>query len=357
MKDFYKILGIEKNASPEDVKRAYRKLAHQHHPDKKGGDEKKFKEINEAYQILGDVHKRSQYDRFGSAGFGENAGGQYGSGFEGFSQDFGRGFEGVDLGDIFEEIFSGFSTRSQKTRAARGADVAVDIEISFHEAAFGVKRNLSLDLHSTCRHCNGKGSEPGSKITKCEICQGTGQIKENRKSFFGSFTSVTQCSKCKGTGEIPEKVCHVCKGSKIVRERKSVEIDIPAGIRDGEAIKISEGGEASAGGATGDLYVRVHVMPHATFHREGYDILFDLHVQMSTLLKGGEQTIETLDGKVSVSIPELSQPGDLLRLRGKGIPKSRGSRGDFLIRLHPQIPRRLSSKARQLLDDLEKEGL
>ena len=369
-KDYYEILGVKKGASQEEIKKAYRKLAHQHHPDKKGGDEKKFKEINEAYQILGDSEKRSQYDRFGSAGFGASGFSSKGggpppdwdfSGFEGFSGQ--GGFGGVDLGDIFEDLFGGLGgfSRSRRRGARRGSDISISLDVSFRESVFGGARSVLLHKTSLCDVCLGSGAEPGSHLKKCDTCQGTGTVRESRRSILGSFTSLAECSKCHGKGEAPEHSCKHCRGQGVLKKQENINIQIPAGIRDGEAVKLTGMGEAPPaggfGGVAGDLYVKINVAPHSVFRREGFDILADLHLPVSRMLLGGEEIIETLDGKVSVKIPELSKAGDILRLRQKGVVKERGGRGDFLIRLFPKLPRKLSNEARRLLSDLEKEGL
>ncbi len=368
MADYYEILGVQKNASKEDIKRAYRKLAHQHHPDKKGGDEKKFKEINEAYQVLGDDGKRTQYDRFGRTFDGAGSQQSAGQG----------GFDGFDLGDIFEDIFSaqgaggsqasgwedilggfgGFGGRRGGKRQARGSDIAINLEISFEESVFGVKRGVVIDRTVLCEHCAGKGAEPGTIMKKCQACSGTGTVRETRRSLFGSFSTLAECSICKGRGEVAEKHCRVCRGAGSQKKRTTVELDIPAGIRDSEAIKYTGLGEEMPGGAAGDLYIKVRVHPHSVFRREGNDLLMDLQLPISKMLLGGEEQVETLDGKINVKIPELSRSGDFLRLRGKGVasPRSR-TRGDLLIRLYPKLPHKLSSQAKKLLGDLEKEGL
>ena len=355
-KDYYEILGVGKNSSQEDIKRAYRKLAHQHHPDKKGGDEKKFKEINEAYQILGDDTKRSQYDQFGRT-FHSQPGGRGQSGWSGDFSDFAQGFEGMDFGDIFGDIFGGFGGGHGR-RTRRGSDIAINLEVPFAESVFGGKRSVIMEKKSACENCGGSGVEKGSSIKKCPTCQGTGTIRETRRSIFGSFSSLTECSICNGKGEIPEKACRACKGAGISRKQETIHIEIPSGIRDGEAIKLTGMGEATHGGASGDLYVKIKVHPHPVFRREGHDLLMELQISISKMLLGGNENIETLDGKVEIKIPELSKSGDFLRLRGKGVPSGRGhNRGDLLVRLLTKLPKKLSNTAKQLLSDLEREGL
>ena len=369
-KDYYEILGVKKGASQEEVKKAYRRLAHQHHPDKKGGDERKFKEINEAYQILGDAEKRSQYDRFGRTFSGQGPQGGFEgfdfSGFEGFSGQ--GGFGGADLGDIFEDLFGGLGGFSRSRRAKRGSDISLNLDASFRESVFGGARSVLLDKTSLCGACKGSGAEPGSHVKKCDICQGTGTVRESRRSILGSFTSLAECSKCQGKGEVPEHFCKHCRGQGVLKKQENINIQIPAGIRNGEAIKLTGMGEAPPaggfGGMAGDLYVKINVTPHPVFHREGSDLIMDLYAQPTKMILGGEEAIETLEGppdgrtgKILVRIPELSKAGDILRLRQKGVPKARGGRGDLLIFLHQKLPRKLSHEAKKLLLDLEKEGL
>ena len=368
MADYYKILGVSERASQEDIKRAYRKLAHQYHPDKKGGSEQKFKEINEAYQMLGNEEKRKQYDQFGHAFDGASKD----SGFGGFSSQGGAPFGadfGADFGDVFEEFFSGFGgmgRTSQRRERSRGSDIAVAIDVSFAESVFGSKRTLVLEKTARCVHCGGNGAEPGSALKTCGTCRGSGTIRETRRSIIGSFTTLGECTLCSGSGKIPEKKCDSCKGDGAVRKNETIEIEIPPGIRNEEAIKLMGQGEAAPRGTVGDLYVKIRVLPHPIFRREGNDLLMDLTVPYTALLRGGEQIIETLDGKIQVKIPELSQSGDILRVRGKGIARqtsqfrqsiSGAARGDLLIVLKQKLPKKLSSRARKLLEDLSSEGL
>ena len=360
-KDYYKILGVDKGVSKEDIKKAYRKLAHQHHPDKTGGDEAKFKEISEAYSVLSDDQKRQQYDRFGAnfrSGGGSAGGWSSQPGQGGWSGDF-SGFEG-DLGDIFADFLGGFgfdSSKGGRSRRERGSDIALGIDISFQESVFGGKRNVVIEKTSKCAVCSGSGAEPVTSLKKCATCQGTGTVRETRRSLFGSFAALAECSVCRGRGEVPEKPCKTCKGTGVLRQPQNIEINIPLGIRDGEAIKFTGMGEEIPNGIAGDLYVRIHILPHLVFRREGFDLLMDLMLPLTKMLLGGEENIETMDGKVSVKIPELSKAGDLLRLREKGVPKGRAARGDLLIRLFPKLPKKLSHQARNLLSDLEKEGI
>lgn len=364
MKDYYETLGVTKNASGEEIKKAYRKLAHQYHPDKRGGDEKKFKEINEAYQTLGDQKKREHYDRFGTLGHHS---------FEGFSDGF-SGADMGDLGDIFEDLFGnlgGFGRSRERTYSteerARGSDIAISLDVTFVESVFGSKRSVAIEHTILCMHCKGTRGEPGSGSVLCSVCRGTGSIHENRRSIFGTITAQVACNKCHCQGKVPEKLCKTCRGEGIMRSTETIDIEIPPGIRDGEGIKLPGKGEATAHGVAGDLYVKIHVLQHPTIRREGYDLVMDLLVLPSILLRGGSATLETLEGTLQIKVPELSKGGDILRIRGKGILKGRQSslrksfgetnRGDLLIRIAPKLPRKLSSRARELLGDLEKEGL
>ncbi len=350
-KDYYEILGVEKGASKDDIKKAFRKLAHKHHPDKQGGDEAKFKEINEAYQVLSDDQKRSQYDQFGSGFAG--GGGQGGWGdfdFTNFNGGNGQGFE-FDLGDLFN-MFTGGGQR-----ARRGRDISADIQISFADAAFGTNRKILLSKIGTCDTCQGNGAEPGSGKKTCTTCNGKGKVNETRRSLVGSFTTVQNCSACHGTGQIPEKACKTCQGEGVVKKTEEIQLVIPAGIENGEMIRLTGRGEAIADGTPGDLYVKVHVERHPTFRREGANLLMDLSIKLSDALLGTEHQIETLDGEIELKIPEGVQYGDILRVRGKGIGTKGGKRGDLLVKVLYKTPAKLSKKARQMIEELKKEGI
>lgn len=360
MKDYYKILGIERRAGKEEVKKAYRKLAHQHHPDKKGGDEAKFKEINEAYYVLGDDSRRAQYDQTGRTSFGGGGGGPQGQGgfdFEDIWRQFGGargqgGFQGGDFADIFGDIF-GFGGGE---RVKRGADIAVDIELPFAEAAFGTMRKISLRKTSACADCKGSGAKAGAGMARCEICNGSGTVRESRRSLFGSFTALSECSRCRGKGETPKESCANCRGEGILRREETIEIAIPAGIDHGEMIRVTGAGEAVAGGKAGDLYVRVHVRPDSRFRREGMNLIADMDITLSDAVLGTEKVLETLDGKVKIEIPAGTNSGEMLRIRSRGIPKAQG-RGDLLIRITVKTPKKLSRRGRELMEELRREGL
>jgi len=353
-KDYYHILGVDKKASKEEIKKAFRKLAHKHHPDKGGGDEAKFKEANEAYTVLSDEKKRAEYDAYGRVfSGGRNAG--PGSGFGGFSAEDFQGFaQGVefDFGDIFGglgDIFGG-------GRNKRGRDISIDLELEFKESVFGTERKVLLTKPSVCEKCDGDGGEPSSEKKTCETCAGQGKVHETRKSFMGTFATIATCSSCHGKGTVPEKKCVKCKGEGIVREQSEIEVKIPAGIDNGEMIRLSGMGEALSHGQSGDLYIKVHVKKHEVFRKEGANLVMDLPVKLSDALLGSKYTIETLEGPLEVSIPELVSPEQMLRVKNKGVPANRG-RGDLLIQLKVRLPEKLSRKAKKLIDELRDEGI
>lgn len=354
-KDYYDILGVAKSASKDEIKKAFHKLAHQHHPDKSGGDDTRFKEVNEAYQVLSDEKRRAEYDTYGRTFAG--GGGPDMSGFGGFGAGQGFDFEGADLGDIFGDFFgSGFGGGQ---RVERGRDISIDIEISFEESVFGVERKVLLGKTSLCDTCSGSGAKPGTKMKTCATCNGKGKVTEARKTFMGTFSSVRTCHTCKGRGEIPEEACKVCHGMGIVKRQEEITIPLPRGISDGEMVRMSGKGEAVAGGIPGDLYIKLHVRPHATYRREGNNLVMDLDVKLSDALLGATYSILSLDGKpIDVKIPEGVKYGDVLRLKGKGVPEhQRGKAGDILIHVNIKTPARISGKVRKLIEELKKEGV
>lgn len=360
-KDYYDILGVARNASPEEVKKAYRRLAHQYHPDKSSGDEKRFKEINEAYQVLGNEQKRAQYDRFGSAfdgNTGSDQGAYYGAwDFNNFAQGF-EGFSGDAHGfnDIFEDMF-GFGGRGGRAQTPRGRDIAIDVEIPFREAVFGTRRTVLLQKQILCSTCSGDGSEPGTATKRCTSCNGSGTVHETRRSLFGSFTKMRSCSTCAGSGQVPEKPCHSCKGSGVMRGSEEISIEIPSGVNDSEMIKLLGKGEAVPGGISGDLYIKMHVIPQAQFTRIGNDIATKISLRITDALLGTTSPVDTLDGVVHVRIPAGTEAGSILRIRGKGVPRAHGGRGDLLITCAIKMPKKVSRKAKQLLEELQKEDI
>jgi len=365
-KDYYKILGVEKNATADEIKKAFKKLAMQHHPDRPGGDEKKFKEINEAYQVIGDADKRAKYDQFGSdfeqqGGFGGAGGwedfmraarGQGGSGFGG---DFG----GVDFGDIFGEMFGfgGGQNRSSRSRQARGRDVQVDVELTFKEAAFGVEKDLSLRLQSKCDVCRGTGGEPGSDMTTCSTCKGQGQVVQVQRTILGAMQTVATCNDCHGSGKKHSKKCKHCGGDGILAKNVDLKVKIPAGIDNGQSIRLSARGEAAPhGGESGDLFVQVHIKPQKVFHREGFDVYNDLEINFAQAVLGDKVEVETIDGMVKIVVPEGTEHGALIRLKGHGIQYlSRSGRGDHYVRVKIRVPKKLSRDLRKRLEELKKE--
>lgn len=363
-KDYYSILGVEKGASEEEIKKAYRKLAHQHHPDKQGGDEAKFKEINEAYQVLSDKQKRAQYDQFGSTFDGSGAGGAGFGGFDfsGFSNG-GFNFEG-DLGDIFGDIFGGAGFGgSSKARKQRGEDISVDFEISMEEAFVGIDREIKLYMSVPCSKCGGTGAESGSKVEKCKNCGGTGKVQKQRKTMFGVFMQTEVCQDCQGLGEKFEKACSKCGGDGRLKEEKEIKIKIPAGIAEGQTIRISGQGGAgfrSAGGhsSAGDLYVTVHIKKHSFFERKGDDVYYNLSINYSKAALGGSEDIPTLKGKIKLKIPSGIQSGKVIKIKGAGFPHLQGrGEGDLYVIVNVKVPENLSRAQKKIIEDLEKEGL
>lgn len=350
-KDYYKVLGVEKNASQEEIKKAFRILAHQHHPDKAGGNTEKFKEINEAYQILGDAEKRQKYDQFGSAAF-DGTQGFSGGDFGGFNQgginfDFSN-FE--DLGDIFGGVF-GFGNSRQSRRENRGRDLQVDLSLSFHESIFGISKDVTISKTDFCQRCGGVGAEPGSKMNRCKECGGSGIQIRAQRTILGTIQSKVVCSACAGEGEKPERSCSACAGSGLTKTKKTLSVDVPSGVEDGNTLRLYGQGEASKGGKAGDLYIRLHVQQDKRFSRQGLDILSEVPIGFTTAALGGEIEVETIEGKVELKIPAGTQPRTEFRLRNKGVP-GRNRRGDHLVTVKVLTPKNLSKKQKELLEEL-----
>jgi len=354
-KDYYKILDVDKGASQEDIKKAFRKLAHKHHPDKEGGDEAKFKEINEAFQVLGNPEKRRQYDQFGTTfdqgGPGFSAGGgPFGGGFQG------AGFDMGDLSDILGDLFGGAAGFGGRTRTKRGSDIEVDAEIEFKDAVFGKDEFLNLYKNAKCENCKGNAAEPGTKISTCPTCGGSGQVQSVQRTVFGSFQSVRPCTDCHGEGKKPEKPCQKCNGTGITKQSQQIKIKIPAGIDNGEVIKlVGQGEEGAYGGRAGDLYIHVHVRPDERFKRDGLNIISQEHITFSQAALGDKIDVLTLDGKVSLKIPAGTQGGQIFKLKGKGVPPLKGgSRGDHLVEILVIVPKKLSKEQKKLIEELKK---
>jgi len=366
-KDYYNTLGINKDASKDEIKKAFYKLAQKYHPDKKEGNEAKFKQVNEAYQILSDDAKRSKYDQFGS-GFEnmqqEGYGGYQRGGFssQGGQWDFsnfqngGAEFDFGNLNDIFSDFFTG-GMRGGRTQARRGRDISTEIQIPFSDAVFGVNRKVLLTKTSKCIVCNGSGAKEGTKMQTCKICNGQGKIREIKRSFLGNVQSTKICEVCLGSGQVPLEKCEKCKGAGVLRREEEISIVIPAGIRDGEMIRMSGMGEAVSKGTSGDLYIKINVAPHAVYKRDGYNLVMNLNLKLSDALLGTEYPIQTLDGEIKVKIPEGVSINEILRVKGKGVPISATRRGDLLIKLNIKLPNKLSRKSRELIEQLKKEGI
>src|SRR3989338_9080576 len=327
-KDYYETLGILRNASKDDIKKAFRKLAHKYHPDKQGGNEGRFKEISEAYNILSDEKKRAEYDSYGRV-FTDGSG-PTGGGFGGFDfTDFAKGFQGeggqqgwdFDLGDIFGDVFGG-----AREKVKRGRDISIDVELGFQESVFGTERRVVLNKPAVCGDCAGSGAHPGTVKNKCSVCNGKGKIHETRRSFFGTFSTARPCNNCRGTGEVPKDKCRACGGLGILK--KEQEIDI-----------------------------KIHVIPHKHFRKEGSNLVTDLNVKLSTALLGGEYVLDSLDGRLTVKIPQGVSFGEILRIKGRGVIGQRGKRGDLLIKVKIELPSSLTKDAERLVEKLKEEDI
>ena len=357
-RDYYDVLGVDKSADATAIKKAYRKLAMKYHPDKNPGDkeaEEKFKEINEAYEVLSDETKRRNYDQFGHEGVN-------GQGFGGAGGFGGQGFGGFDdiFGDIFGDMFGGgFSGGSRQRRRGpeRGADIKQRVNISFEEAAFGKKVQVKINRSEECDECHGSGAKPGTTKKTCPTCHGSGTVQSVQRTPFGNIASQRTCSTCNGEGEINESPCNKCHGKGSVRKTKTIEVDIPAGIDDGQMIKLSGQGEVGEkGGPRGDLYIVVNVQKHEIFTREGYDVYIEMPIRFTQAALGDKLEVPTLDGKVSYNLPEGTQTGTVFRLKGKGIPKLKSNvRGDQYVKVTVEIPKKLNEKQKELVREFAKE--
>ncbi|MDO8518216.1 MAG: molecular chaperone DnaJ [bacterium] len=357
-RDYYEILGVQKSASKDDIKKAFHKLAHKFHPDKKEGDVDKFKEASEAYSVLSDDKKRAEFDSYGRVFEGGPGGGGAGFGGQGGSFDFSQfqeqfGGMGFDFSDVFSDFFGGQGTRGQK----RGRDVSIDLEISFKESIFGTKRRVLLAKIAQCETCHGSGAAPGTELETCKHCNGTGKIHETNNSIFGAITMQSPCRHCHASGKIPKEQCRTCRGEGVYRKQEEIEIAVPASIEGGEMIRLTGGGEAVQGGNPGDLYIKVHVQRDPRFKKDGVTLLTDLSVKLSDALLGAEYKIATLDGEETISIPAGITHGELLRVRGRGVPSARNKRGDLLVNIKITLPNKLSRTARTLVEKLKEEGI
>ena len=347
-KDYYEILGISRGASKEEIKKAFRELAHKYHPDK-GGDVARFKEINEAYQVLSDDKKRSEYDTYGRVSEGAGPGGGANP-FEGFG--FGGDFDLGGLNDIFSEFFNG----GARSRSRRGHDISIEIQIPFEGAFFGTERKVLLVKSSVCGTCSGSGGQ-GKETKTCPRCGGKGQVRESRRAFFGNFSSTHICEECGGVGKVPVNKCATCKGSGVIRRQEEIAFSVPAGIENGEIIRMQGMGEAIPHGQSGDFYIKVGVLPHSFFKKVGNNLVMDLNIKLSDALLGKEMPVKTLEGNIDVKIPAGVSQNEVINVHGKGFPTKRGGRGDLLIKLNINLPKKLSKEAKNLIEKLREEGI
>ena len=353
-KDYYKILEVEKSATQEDVKKAFRKLAQKYHPDRKSGDEAKFKEVSEAYSVIGNEQKRKEYDSYGRtfAGGGQQAGG--GFDFSGFQQG-GFGADGIDLDEILRG-FGGFGG-AQQARARRGRDISMDTEISFKDAIFGTEKKVLIAKVSTCSECTGTGGKKGTSMDTCSACNGQGKVHETRSSFFGTFQTVVECPTCTGSGKVPKEKCEHCLGAGVRKQEEELTISIPAGINDGEMIRMTGLGEAIKNGQAGDLYIKVHVAPHQTFKRSGVNLVVEVPLTLTDALLGTTYNLTTLEGKdLEVKITPMKKTEETLRVKGYGVPQG-SERGDIYLKLSVSLPQKLTSEVKKLVGQLKEHGL
>ncbi len=360
-KDYYSILGVSKTATEAEIKKAYHKLAHKYHPDKAGGDAEKFKEASEAYAVLSDKEKRANYDQFGSAG--ENFSGFGNMNWQDFSNYAGGGygnFADFNFGDIFGDIFEGFSGRTQSRnydRRERGADIQIDLEISFEEMALGTKRTVSLYKLKKCAKCGGRGAEKESDIEKCSFCGGTGKTERRINLGFGSIMQKTVCAQCQGTGFKIKNKCSNCQGAGVTKEKAEIEITVPAGVENGNILRLEGRGEESRDGISGDLFIKIHVKNHPNFLREGRHLILEQELSLTEATMGTTLKVPTLRGLKSIEIEPFTQNGESIRMEGMGIAKGlQGEKGDQIVKIKIKKPRRLTERAKRLLEELKEEG-
>lgn len=352
-RDYYEVLGVDKSASADDIKKAYRKLALEHHPDK-GGDSEKFKEANEAYETLKDPAKKQQYDQFGHNPFGGAAGGSAGAGYEGFGgfNASGMEFDLGDLGDVFGSFFGG-AGGPRTAQEVRPRDVETSITLSFEDAVFGTEKKISLELQQACSRCQGLRKEPDSELKACQTCDGRGTVTKTQRTVLGNIQQTATCPTCGGEGVVPETPCSQCNGSGVEKNRREIDVKIPAGVSDGNTIRLRGEGEQTRKGATGDLYVHLHVRGSSKFSRDGFNIRSDLDVAMAEAVLGTEVEVETVDGPIKMKVPAGTQSGQVFKLSGHGVQHG-GRRGDHLVTVEVKIPKKLTPKQKELLEEFAK---
>jgi molecular chaperone DnaJ len=353
-RDYYEVLGVSKDSSKDDIKKAYRRLAIQNHPDKNPGDkaaEERFKEATEAYEVLGDDQKRQTYDQFGFAGVEGMGGGQSAQDFSGVFKDFEDIFGGLGgFSNIFDSLFGGESRGRGGERSSRGANLRYDLELGFEQAVFGTSIEIAYTKNDSCKSCHGSGSADGSGKKVCPTCQGSGQVRRSS----GFFSIAQPCPACRGEGSIIEKPCHDCGGTGLAKKKQKIKVTIPPGVEDGKRVSIPGQGDAGPnGGVPGDLYVFIHVRSHDYFERDGADLYCALPIGIITAALGGEIGFTTIEGKkIKVSVPAGSQHGKMLRIREEGVPVQGARRGDLYLKLMVQVPQKLSKRGRELLEEL-----
>ncbi len=368
MKDYYKILGVEKKASKEEIKKAFYKLAHLHHPDKNKGDDKKFKEINEAYQVLSDDKKRAHFDNFGTnPGAGANGAGgfhygQGGQGFEGFdfsgfqNGNAGFQFDFGDMGDFFD-MFGGQQRSGGRSRVKRGDDLQIMIEVTLAESYTGINKKIVYNRHAKCDTCNGEGAKPGIKKTDCKKCAGKGVINTTKKTIFGAFQQQAVCPDCDGEGKIAEQKCVDCKGQGLKIKKEEINFPVPEGVEDGEQLVLRGYGEGETGGESGDLYVIIRVQSDRKFVRKGLNLYTKIDLKLTDIILGNKIVIKDLQNKdLEIEIPQMQNPKEQIVAKGKGMKRS-GRVGDLVIDINLNTPKYLSQKSKDLLEQLKKEGL
>ena len=343
-RDYYEVLGVTKSASEDDIKKAFRKLAFQYHPDrnKEKGAETRFKEINEAYEVLSDAEKRQLYDRFGHAAMNGGASGDFGS----------YGF-GTSFADIFEQFFGGTTSQTRRASSQRGADIRYELTISFEEAVFGCQKEIEVPRWENCSACRGTGAQPGTQTQRCTTCQGTGEIRRVQQSIFGQFVNVMVCDRCRGEGKVITTPCATCRGQGRARNNRHVMVNIPAGVDDGINVRVTGEGEVSArGGTAGNLYVSLTVKPHPLFKRQGNDVIFELPLSFTQAALGAEVSVRTLEGETTIKIPAGTQSGSSFRLKGMGVPVVHSTaRGDQHVIVKVVTPRNLNKRQQELLKE------